>query len=176
MRDAVSSHLALYPEARLQDIYKAFFQAEFGAEHIVADTASAGRYLDRELEIPDHSDVFFEPIGADSTYYRVHLRTVQDGYITRNRLFRAFIGGVSAVEDPQIARWKERWPVIEKIISGMGLDLPGYDEDSAMIDSVLASGSYAVHHSEAFGKAYAPHYRIIRRDLFEKDLLPYLPR
>lgn len=46
IRAAVENHLALWPKAHLQDLYKAFFQAEFGAEHIVADTTSAGRYLD----------------------------------------------------------------------------------------------------------------------------------
>lgn len=55
VQTAVTNHLALYPEARLQDLYKAFFQAEFGAEHIVADTTSAGQYLNRELSITDHS-------------------------------------------------------------------------------------------------------------------------
>lgn len=29
-------------------------------------------------------------------------------------------------------------------------------------------------HSDAFKKTYAPHYRIVRRDIFEKELLPLL--
>jgi hypothetical protein len=48
IKAAVNSQMSLYPEASLQDLYKAFFQAEFGPEHIIADTASAGRYLDSE--------------------------------------------------------------------------------------------------------------------------------
>ena len=31
-----------------------------------------------------------------------------------------------------------------------------------------------VHHSRAFNEAYHPHYRIVRRDIFERELLPLL--
>lgn len=175
IREAVSNHIALYPESTLQDLYKAFFQAEFGAEHIVADTASAGMYLNRELAITDNAKVLYEPIGADSTFYRVHLRAVQEGYITRDQLFSAFVGGVHAVEISEIESWKGKWQQIAGVIDAMDLGLKDYVKESAAIDSVLASGSYVFHHSETYSKAYDPHYRIIRRDLFEKELLPFMP-
>ena len=171
IRSAVENHLAMYPKAHLQDLYKAFFQAEFGAEHIVADTASAGRYLDRELAIPDHSPVLYEPVGADSTYYRVHLRAVQEGHITRRQLFDLFVNGVSATDSGQISLWKGKWARILRVIETMGLDLPDIEPEKAAIDSLLDKGEYAFHHSDAFREAYEPHYRIIRRDLFLKSNL-----
>jgi len=171
IESAVRNHLALYPQARLQDLYKAFFQAEFGAEHIVSDTTSAGRYLDYELTEPDTLSVFYEPIGADSSYFRVHLKCVQKGYITRDELFHAFLGGVHEVTIPHIEAWKDKWGYIESVISAMGLDLPDYDADSSEIDSLLAGGHYAVHHSDVFTGTYHPHYRIIRRDLFYGEIL-----
>lgn len=173
--DAVNNHLALYPEATLQDLYKAFFQAEFGAEHIVADTTSAGRYLDSELNIKDNATVLYEPIGADSMFYRVHLRAVQEGYITRNQLFNAFIAGTHQVEIPQIESWKGEWHQISKVIDAMDLNLKDYARESAVIDSLLASDSYAIHHSETFNRTYDPHYRIIRRNIFMTKLMPLLP-
>ena len=30
------------------------------------------------------------------------------------------------------------------------------------------------HHSRAFNEAYHPHYRIVRRDIFEKEILPLI--
>lgn len=174
VRTAVNSQLSLYPELHLQDLYKAFFQAEFGAEHIVSDTTSAGRYLDMELGVPDHSAVLYEPIGTDSTFYRVHLRAVQEGYISRNQLFSAFVGGVHPVEIPQIEKWNKTWPHIDAVIDRMNLNLPDYDREKAAIDSLLATGSYAIHHSEEFSDKYDPHYRIVRKDLFEEVLLPLL--
>lgn len=34
---------------------------------------------------------------------------------------------------------------------------------------------YVVSHSAAFKAAYNPHYRIIRRDIFEQEILPSIP-
>ena len=33
-----------------------------------------------------------------------------------------------------------------------------------------------MHHSETFGEAYNPHYRIIARDIFEKEIKPLIDR
>jgi len=175
IKDAVSLQLSLYPEATLQDLYKAFFQAEFGAEHIVADSTGAGRYLSSEIQTPDQkNDILFEPIGADSTFFRVHLKAVQKGYITRNMLFDAFLKGVYTVEIPQIESWAKTWPQILSVIESMKLNLPNFETDKENIDSILASGNYASHHSDVFSEAYDPHYRIIRKDIFYNELYPYL--
>ena len=34
---------------------------------------------------------------------------------------------------------------------------------------------YVVSHSDAFKGAYHPHYRIVRRDIFEQEILPLIP-
>ena len=49
MRSAIEMQLVTYPESTLQDIYKSFYQEHFGPGHIISDTASARRYLMREL-------------------------------------------------------------------------------------------------------------------------------
>ncbi len=176
IRKAVQSQLALYPDLTLIDLYKSFFQAEFGAGHIVADTVSAGGYLDYELTVPDTSDIFFEPIGPDSSYYRVHLNCVQKGFISRQQLFDAFLSGVSPVQASQLDNWKVTWQRIVSVIDGMHLDMDDYDEDKAAIEHLLSSGEYAVHHSDVFSVKYNPHYRIVRGDIFRSKILPYLPQ
>ena len=170
IEDAVNSQMSLYPEARLQDLYKAFFQAEFGPEHIIADTASAGRSLDSELIIPDKSDIMYEPIGVDSTFFRVYLCAVQSGRISRNELFDAFISGARKVKTDEIEKWAEKWHKIENVIESMNLQLPGFEADSATIDSLFNTGQYALHHSQQFRDKYDPHYRIVRKDLFYERL------
>jgi hypothetical protein len=174
IEDAVNSQMSFYPEARLLDLYKAFFQAEFGPEHIIADTASAGRYLDSELLIPDNSDIMYEPIGADSAFFRVHLWAVQSGRISRNELFDAFISGARKVESDEISKWAEKWHKIESVIESMNLQLTGYEADRAAIDSLLNAGQYALHHSQQFRDKYDPHYRIVRKDLFYERLFEAL--
>ncbi len=174
IKNAVNVQMSLYPESRLQDLYKAFFQAEFGPEHAIADTASAGRYLDSELMIPDSSAVMYEPIGADSAFFRVHLCAVQSGRISRNELFDAFISGARKVEADEIAAWAEKWRKIEGVIASMNLKLPGYESDRITIDSLLNTGQYALHHSPQFRDKYDPHYRIVRKDLFYERLFEAL--
>ena len=34
---------------------------------------------------------------------------------------------------------------------------------------------YVVSHSDAFKATYHPHYRIVRRDIFEQEILPLIP-
>lgn len=176
IRRAVQIQLDLYPELTLTDLYKSFFQAEFGAGHIVTDTAAAGSYLDYELTLPDSSAVLYEPIGPDASYYRVHLNCVQRGYISRMQLFDAFLRGVRPVTESEIADWIVTWHQIESVIDGMNLELANYNEDKVFIGRILSAGEYAVHHSGVFNEKYNPHYRIVRGDIFEREILPCLPK
>lgn len=171
IRRAVSRQMEQYPQSTLQDLYKSFAQAEFGAGHLVSDTASASRYLDAELAVEDLSSVFYEPIGIDSAYYRVHLCAVQRGYLSRDALFAAFLESARPVEADEVVAWANRWAHIQTVISSMGLELPRYESDSRMIADAIADGHYAFHHSLEFNLAYSPHYRIVRRDIFESCLL-----
>ena len=55
---AVRWQMQYYSKSRLIDLYKNFFQDKFGPGHMVADTASAGAYLRRELyEVRGQSQV-----------------------------------------------------------------------------------------------------------------------
>ena len=56
----------------------------------------------------------------------------------------------------------------------MKLDLPKYQEDTQFIDSVLSVGKYAISHSPEYREAYHPHYRIVERSIFEKEIQPHL--
>jgi hypothetical protein len=57
----------------------------------------------------------------------------------------------------------------------MKLDLKQYEQDKQLIDSVLNRDRYALSHSPEYREAYNPHYRIVRRDIFEQEILPRLP-
>lgn len=54
--------------------------------------------------------------------------------------------------------------------------LPGFREDERYIRRQLKKGRYVGHHSEAFEKAYAPHYRIVSKSIYEKEIKPLLER
>lgn len=61
---AVRRQMERYPESRLIDYYKNFFQDKFGPGHMVSDTASAGAYLRRELAKIEAESAIVEESGV----------------------------------------------------------------------------------------------------------------
>jgi len=174
----VTGLLDHYPQARLLDIYKSCFQDYMGAEHLVNDTASARSYLEQELATTDVSDLqpwYYEPCGTDGNYVRVSLRAILEDKISAEALLNAFIASANCDERPTVEHWATRWHEMVSTIEQMGLALPHYDQDKQFIEDVLAQGRYAISHSPDYRDTYAPHYRIVRRDIFERDLKPLLP-
>jgi hypothetical protein len=72
--------------------------------------------------------------------------------------------------------WSKRWHNIIGTIDQMKLDLPDFQEDKQFIDSVLSVGKYAISHSPDYRNAYHPHYRIVERNIFEKEIKPLIER
>lgn len=176
VKDFVKRHMESYPQLRLLDIYKSCFQDFMGPEHLVADTASVSAYLDRELdgmagEAPAAG--YYEPCGPQGKHVRVNLSAVQQGVITKQALLDAFVRSANG-KHPSVKAWKKRWKKMMRIIDGMHLNLPHYAEDRAFIDGVLKQGKYAISHSPEFREAYHPHYRIVERGIFERELKPLL--
>lgn len=181
IRFAIDNQLATYPESTLQDLYKNFFQDYFGPEHIISDTLSAGAYLNKELaEMQEESlGGYYESTGYKGNFYRVNLSVIQDSLISRDMFFDAFVRSAANIEFPSVDQWKQEWKQIDSIIYTMDLNLADYNRDRENIFSLIEQGKYAMHHSKVFSENYAPHYRIIRKDIFENELflefLPHMP-
>ena len=175
VRSAVERMIADYPHSTLQDIYKSFFQDNFGPGHAVPDSAQAAAWLRGELAKVERLDVqLYEPTGYKGNYYRVSLATVASGKVQQDALLSAFLRSVRMVQPSEVAAWVKEWEQIEGIIATMELSLPNYDADAKAIAAMLAEGHYAVHHSRVYNEHYAPHYRIIAKDIFEKEILPLI--
>ena len=167
-----------YPKARLLDIYKSCFQDFMGAEHLVGDTASVRAYLEQEMASTRAGDLmpwYYEPCGMHGEHVRVSLRAVIEGKIDAQTLLKAFIASASAAPRPTVQEWTEQWHSIIAIIDSMGLNLPCYEQDKQEIEDVLSQGKYAISHSPEYREAYRPHYRIVKREVFEQCILPLLP-
>lgn len=168
-----------YPESRLLDIYKSCFQDYMGAEHLVTDSERVKAYLDEELETTSLDDLLpwsYEPCGIDSNYYRVSIRTIKENDISEEMLLDAFVRSANSVERPSVESWRDRWHVIIGTIDQMNLALPHYEEDKQFIDSVLSVGKYAISHSPEYREAYRPHYRIVEKGIFEREIKPIIDR
>ena len=173
----VTDLLAQYPQARVLDIYKSCFQDYMGAEHLVGDRASVAAYLEQELATTAVDDLmpwYYEPCGINGNYVRVSLRAVKEGIIDADVLLDAFVRSANDPDRPTTEAWAERWHGIVAIIDKMGLELPYQQQDKQFIEEVLAQGRYAISHSPDYREAYSPHYRIIKREIFEQELKPLL--
>ena len=175
----VKWQMETYPELRLLDIYKSCFQDYMGAEHLVTDSERVKAYLDQELETTTQDELlpwYYEPCGIDSNYYRVSIRAIKENIISEEMLLDAFVRSANSVERPSVESWRDRWHVIIGTIDQMHLDLPQYEKDKVFIDSILTVGKYAISHSPEYREAYHPHYRIVIRRIFEKEIKPILKK
>ena len=175
----INGQMETYPESRLLDIYKSCFQDYMGAEHLVTDSERVKAYLDQELETTRLDELmpwYYESCGIDSNYYRVSIRAIKEDIITEELLLDAFVRSANSVERPSVELWRDRWHVIIGTIDQMQLALPHYEEDKLSIDSILNAGKYAISHSPEYREAYHPHYRIVIRRIFEKEIKPILKK
>ena len=175
----INGQMETYPELRLLDIYKSCFQDYMGAEHLVSDSERVKAYLDEELETTTLDELlpwYYEPCGIDSSYYRVSIRAIKENIISEEMLLDAFVRSANSVERPSVESWRNRWHVIIGTIDKIQLDLPHYDEDKQFVDSILSVGKYAISHSPEYRETYHPHYRIVIRRIFEKEIKPILKK
>ena len=173
----VQKQMETYPKSRLLDIYKSCLQDYMGAEHLVSDRQRVKAYLDEELQSSSLDSLMtwlYEPCGVDGRYVRVSIRAIKEGLIKEDMLLDAFIRSANTSERRSIESWHDRWHVIIGTIEQMQLQLPNYDEDKQFIESILSAGKYAISHSPEYREAYHPHYRIVEKGIFEREIKPLI--
>lgn len=181
IRQAIVQQVETYPASTLKDIYKNFFQDAFGPGHLMSNAPDAEQrmrnYLEQECEeakkdinpCPD-----YELTGSHGRFYRVNLSVINDGRVPMNTFLNAFMKSAAQFSLPKVEDWKQEWIAIEKCIKELGYQFPDQAQDSAAIMNILDQGQYASHHSIAYNEAYHPHYRLIEKTIFEKELLPLI--
>ena len=175
IREAVVNQLNVYPHSTLQDLYKNFFQDRFGPGHLIPDTAEADNYLRFELTSFDKATgPYYEPTGWEGCFYRVNLSVIRENLVPFDVFFDAFVQSANQIVPISIEQWKDEWLVIDAVIQTMNLTLPDYEKDRHEIIEMLEQGEYVMHHSSLFEQHYDPHYRIIEKVIFEKEIKPYL--
>ncbi len=168
----VEAELKLHPEAHLVDLYKYFFQDEFGPGHLIPDRKGAEKYLDQELSAARAFEPFdYQELMYKKQFVRVNLRMIVHADITKQEFLDAFMQSAQEFKLPQVDEWRRAWAEIAGVIKEIKPDLPGYIRESFQIDSMLQAGNYALHHSQDYIRAYDPHYRIIGRKQFRHFVL-----
>ena len=150
-----------------------------GAEHLVTDRQQVKAYLDEELNTTTLEDLLpwlYEPCGAEGNYVRVSIRTVKEGIISADLLLDAFIRSANLGNRPSVESWRYRWHEILEVIDTMNLNYLNYSADKLFIDSILSVGKYAISHSPEYREAYHPHYRIVERNIFDREILTLIKK
>ena len=174
IKTAIDRQLQDFPQSRLQDIYKSFYQSFFGAEHLITDTMSVRAYLREEIAVAAEDTVanpYYEPTGANGHFVRVYLRCITEGYISEQQLSDAFLR--SAQPQQRMETWHRLWQ--DNIVPAARET--GLDFSQEELDELTNASRHdrAVRHSDDYRNAYHPHYRIVGRHIFEREIKPYIP-
>ena len=181
IRQAIHRQMLAYPSSTLKDIYKNFFQDAFGPGHLMSDAPDAEQAMRRYLESeckeaandPNPSPDY-ELTGWHGRFYRVNLSVIVSGKIPLDTFLAAFLTSARQFTLPQVADWANEWAVIVEEIERLYPTLPDFEAHRQTIEHMLSQGRYASHHSPIYSSTYHPHYRLIERDIFERQLLPLL--
>lgn len=175
--DFVRSYFLKYPEATLQDIYKGSFQDVFGPAHLLTNREAVENYINREMETAKSLEgEDYVPCGWQGNFYQVNLKVIADGRIPMDDFVDAFMASANGIDTTLTQAWLDEWKLLQQATRKIVPHLQGFKEDSTLLANLLKQGKYVVHHSRKFNQHYHPHYRIIRRDLFEKKIFPKLNR
>ena len=120
------------------------------------------------------SAVMYSPVGDEGNYVRVDLSVVLNGLVSEEVYLNAFVRSANEGKRATPEQWVAKWKLIEDVIRQYFPEIPDAEKDLEMIDAYVAKGDLIMHHSDAFGNAYNPHYRIIARDIFEKEIKPLI--
>ena len=173
--DFVRTYLQKYPEATLQDIYKGSFQDVFGPAHILTNREAVMNYIQSEMESAEAWEEHdYIPCGWQGNFLQVNLKVIADGRVPMDDFVDAFMASANGIDTTLTSSFVEDWHLIQQAVRLTDPQLEGFKEDSTLLSHLLKEGKYVVHHSRKFNAHYHPHYRIIRRDLFEEKILPKL--
>lgn len=159
-RKALRQQCEKYPKFAVTDLFKFLYQSAFGCEHLVSDIAAAKAYICKEAEnaCPAARDLI-EPLDGD--YCRVHLDYLRKG-LSADTFAKLFILSGAHVEDGK-ERLEEKLSVLWKMAQEG--ELPFLKEEvEASLEKWRGEGCPACHHSEVYRAAYAPAYRLMKKE------------
>ena len=172
--EVLGDYMRLYPESHLQDVYKSCFQDVYGPGHIIKDSATCAQYIIQEMEQVDVANMRFPDFqytGVEGNYVRVNLRVIKDGRVPLDLFVRLLMQSADVKKKMPLYDWKGQWERLVVLLDTITPRPLNFEADAANLRAMLDRGETMVHHSQYFNQVYSPHYRIIRRDLFESQLL-----
>lgn len=151
-----------YPKAGITDIYKSFYQDNFGPGHLLGDSIAAKKYFMAELsDTCEWGGPVYEITGEGKNFVRLNMDLVRKGIIPSDAYFSAFQNSLGRVGNPKDEFWISEWMEIDSIICAKGYKFENEIKDRSLIREKIETREFPIHHSENFNKNYNFHYRII---------------
>lgn len=146
--DALMQYAQRYPAAESQDLYKLVFQDLYGPGHLLTDSLAAVRYISKE--VAEMNDSYPEDISAiDDGPFPLYEYTLCDSNFVRVNLILVKRGVIP----------------LEQFVSALLRSTEGLPTPDP---------KFVMTHSAAFKAAHDPHYRIIRRDIFDREFRTHI--
>jgi len=148
---------------QMEDAYKWIYQATRGGEHAAPDREMASNWLDEEwktLARPNGGEPLWQPLCRDGSIGRLNLRPYKYEGGDPDDLVDAFVAGADGFKGTAtdfLEAWNELGKRLEKRSAG-GLD---HKKWKALDAEMKKQGYPAVHHSQKYGEAFHPAYRIL---------------
>jgi hypothetical protein len=166
--EIISTELCDHPKTSLTDYYKLFFQAYFGQGHFIGGRDNAISYLKTELaQMTEDYLPICQDISNGHEVYRISLTAVSQGIVTKEEFIDKFIRATE--HEINWDHWQHSWVVISSIlVDKFGVKTSSFER--AIVQQTFAQKSL-MSHSEAYRKAYHPHYRVMQLSDFDSFLL-----
>ena len=161
---AFQQYVARYPAAGAADLYKLAHHGIMGSEHAVRDTVPVRAWMTRELaqlaagtitRTNPVEDPLVEILPPDGRFTRVHLRPFVARHGDTEALLRAFVATANEARGDTA-----QFACAEQALRALP-DVAISAASRAFIADRRRAGFPAVHHADAYERAYGPAYRVI---------------
>lgn len=165
-KELLINHYKLYPNLKIQDLFKFIYQSTFGCEHLVSSLDAATNYISEEYN--NKCDIK-EPIieKLDGNYSRVPLVYIDKG-ISVETFSKLFYYSAKKEKDGLLLL-EEKLDILSELVDNSILPF-SKEELNIAISKWKANGYPAIHHSNEFRNSYKPSYRLI-----SNNYITYLP-
>jgi len=155
-------HFAWYPLMEPRDVYKLLYQGVLGSEHIISSPENFKAYLLSELDelSADPAERLLEPVIADQTLLRLNLRPLKARHIELNQLITALLETGKIATGTQVML-QTTWVRFVALCETGQIDQFSINTVHGFSAWLVEMAFPAVHHSDIYGRAYHPAYRLI---------------
>ncbi len=165
--ELVKREFHFFPVSDFTDIYKLFYQDYFGPGHYLCDHQKIIEYIETELtqcQYKSGTVPYIHNISCLNNFLRIDLNWIIRGSISVAKMAELFYES-SKGELYQPLPWGEYWLDICAILGAEKIDFNPYEYK---LLSDLSKENMGIHHSKLYRFHYDPHYRIIKKELWQK--------